>query len=60
MKHDLKQRVRLTESGEEGVIIGRAEYTYAEPSYLIRYKGGDGVQHESWWTQDAIEVVAAE
>jgi len=52
--HDLGDEVRMTHSNEEGEVIGRAEYTFSEPSYLVRYKCGDGRQAEVWWTQSAI------
>jgi hypothetical protein len=50
----LGQRVTIAESGETGEVIGRAHYTYADPSYLIRYRAGDGRAVESWWTEDAL------
>ncbi len=54
LKYALDQEVVIAASGEEGTVIGRAEYTYAEPSYLIRYKAGDGRATESWWTETAL------
>ncbi len=54
----LAQRVVITASGENGMIIGRAEYSSSEPSYLIRYCAADGRAVESWWTQSAIELAA--
>lgn len=53
---NLRVRVKLAESGETGEIIGRAEYTYMEPQYLIRYKAGDGRQVESWWGESALRA----
>ena len=38
-----------------GVVIGRAEYTYCEPQYLLRYVDHHGDPQESWWTQSALE-----
>jgi hypothetical protein len=55
MKHDLKKTVTIVVSGETGEVIGRAEYVYAEPSYLVRYKDADGRAVESWWTESALE-----
>jgi hypothetical protein len=46
--------VTLKLSGETGIVIGRAEYMDAEEGYLLRYKGADGRQVESWWTNSAI------
>jgi hypothetical protein len=42
-------------SGEQGVVIGRAEYTNADPSYYCRYKAADGRAVEGWWAEDALE-----
>lgn len=51
----LGDRKCLSESKEEGQIVGRAHYLHAEPQYLIRYRAGDGTQCETWWTESAIE-----
>ena len=53
-KYSLGDRVRLMESSEEGLVVGRAEYIHADDCYLIRYAGGDGVAREVWWTEDAL------
>ena len=50
----LNQNVKIMASGEEGVVIGVATYTYAEPSMLVRYQANDGRAVESWWTQSAL------
>jgi hypothetical protein len=55
MKFELKQKAKLIDSGECGVIIGHARYTNAEDSYLLRYKAADGKQTERWWAEDALE-----
>lgn len=55
-KFNLKQQVSIIASGEVGEIVGRAEYTTAEPTYLIRYKSTDGRAVENWWTESAIEA----
>jgi len=52
--HRLNSRVTLSESGETGKVVGRAQYTTADNSYYIRYKAADGRQVESWWTEGAI------
>lgn len=54
LKFQLDQEVVIAASGEEGKVIGRAEYTHCEPGYLIRYKAGDGRAVESWWTETAL------
>lgn len=55
MKYALKQELRITVTAEEGEVVGRAEYTYAQPSYLLRYKAADGRATEQWWPEDAVE-----
>lgn len=54
-KFTLNQEVTITASGETGEVIGRAEYSYAERSYLVRYKAGDDRAVEQWWTEQALE-----
>jgi hypothetical protein len=53
-KFELEQQVTITASGETGEVIGRAEYAYAEKSYFIRYKCGNGCAVEAWWTESAL------
>jgi len=53
----LGDAVKITTSGESGVVIGRAEYTTCEPQMQVRYKTTDGRAIESWWTQSALEAV---
>lgn len=60
MRFNLNDRVRLIGSGESGAVVGRAEYTFCEPAYLIRYKSADGRQVEQWWTDNALEIVPRE
>jgi len=59
MQHQLNTAVTITASGEQGTIIGRAEYVNAEPSYLVRYKCADGRAVENWWTESAIQPTDA-
>jgi len=54
-KFEVTQRVALTESGETGKIVARAEYDSQENQYLIRYKAGDGRQVEQWWGESAVK-----
>jgi hypothetical protein len=51
----MNQKVTLL-SGERGHIIGRAEYQHSCPSFLVRYKAGDGRLVESWWVADAMKA----
>lgn len=53
-KFDLKQVVKITESGEQGTVIGRAEYVTSEDNYYIRYKAADGRATEAWWPESAL------
>lgn len=59
MKFELKQMVKITTSGEQGVIVGRAEYSIAEPNYLLHYTQADGRAAEQWWGEFALEVTEA-
>lgn len=54
---EMRQRVKLSESNEEGAIIARAEYSYMTPQYLVRYRNGAGNQIENWWPAEAIVAV---
>ena len=56
MKYQLQQSVEITASGEKGIVIGRAEYTHAEASYLVRYKCADGRAVEAWWTESSLSL----
>lgn len=54
MIFNLMQQVTIQASGETGMVIGRAEYSFAEPAYFIRYKAADGRAIEAWWPQSAL------
>lgn len=53
---ELKQIAKISESGETGTIIGRAEYVAGENYYELRYKAADGRAVESWWPESALEA----
>lgn len=53
-KFDLGQGVTIVVSGEEGEVIGRAEFSKSEDQYLVRYKAADGRAVESWWNVSAL------
>lgn len=55
-KFELNQQVRISASAETGEVIARAEYTYCEHQYLVRYMAGDGRATEAWWTESALEA----
>ena len=52
--YKLGQEVSLSETQENGSVIGRAHYLSQEPHYLIRYAAADGRQVEVWWAETAI------
>ncbi|AEG53101.1 hypothetical protein [Sinorhizobium meliloti] len=52
----LGDSVKLSISSEVGEIVGRAQYTNANPQYLVRYLAGNGVQVESWLAEDALSA----
>jgi hypothetical protein len=54
MKYELQAKVMIEESGESGKVIGRAEYSTAEPNYLVRYAARDGRATEAWWAESAL------
>lgn len=45
---------QIVVSGENGAVIGRAQYVKDENSYLIRYKNAEGRAVEQWWPQSAL------
>lgn len=55
-KFELGQIVAISVSGEQGKIIGRAEYINSGRAYFLRYKCGDGRAVETWWPEDALET----
>jgi hypothetical protein len=57
-KFELSDHVRLSLSDEHGIVIGKAVYVNSDPSYLIRYKAGDGRQVENWQPEDALALAA--
>ena len=52
--YELGNRLAIVASEEVGLVIGRAEYTNAEPCYLLRYQRLDGSAVETWWTESAF------
>lgn len=55
-KHNLRDRVKLVESGEEGQIIGRAEYDGETNNYYIRYVAADGRLVKEWFVARDFEA----
>jgi hypothetical protein len=54
VNYELGAKLRIVCSGESGEAIGRCEYTYSEPTYLLRYVNKDGNAVEQWWPQSAL------
>ena len=49
--------VRISVSGEEGIVKGRADYGGTRPqSYLVDYKAADGRAVSAWWDLDQLET----
>ena len=55
-KFELNQIAKIKVSGEEGTIIGRADYTDHAPQYQVQYKAADGRATETWWSESALVV----
>lgn len=54
-KFVLGERLVIDVSGEEGTVIGRAEYMGAENNYLLRYRAVTGAV-ETWWAESALST----
>lgn len=54
MKFNLGEEVKLVDSGEHGKVVGRAEYTDAQPSYFVRYLNAQGRQVKEWWGESDL------
>lgn len=59
-KHLIKAPVRLVQSGESGIVTGRAQYLAGENQYRVSYVAADGRQVESWFDSWAIQAAPAE
>lgn len=54
MKFNLGDSVKITASGETGIVRGRAQYIGSEDSYLVHYKAADGRAVSDWWTESLL------
>ena len=52
----LQDAVQLNLSGEQGIVIGRAEYDHMPPQYNVRYVAADGRQVEAWLDGGALKA----
>jgi hypothetical protein len=57
---ELNQQVSILASNESGKVIGRAQYSTGENTYLIRYKAADGRAVEQWWGESALFTITRE
>lgn len=55
-KFDLNELVCIASSLERGSVIGRAQYTLSESTYLIRYVTAEGRATEAWWSESALST----
>lgn len=53
--YKLDEKVTIIDSKAPAKVVGRAHYTYADPSYYLRYLDGNGTMIEGWVSEDAIE-----
>ena len=50
-------QVKIKCSGEQGEVIGFAQYSESCDQALIRYQAADGRAVQSWWDVSAIEII---
>lgn len=48
--------LRAGSGGERGVIIGRAEYLDAPPSYYVAYTDGNGCYRKDWFGAEDLSA----
>ena len=53
--YEIGQTVEIAVSGENGEVLGRAEYSTTENSYYVRYKSADGRAVQGWWEESALK-----
>lgn len=58
-KFEMNSRVEIIESGETGVVVGRAEHNYCDAMYQVRYRSADGRAVEVWWTETSLRTPEA-
>ena len=51
---DLGDDVKLSLSGESGIVIGRADFAESDSQYYVRYLSANGRQVEDWWNANAV------
>jgi hypothetical protein len=53
-RFDLGDTATIKVSGEQGEVIGRAQYTDLPNYYQLRYKNAAGVASEQWWEDSTL------
>lgn len=56
-KFELGKKVKISISGEAGLIKGRAEYQDSPNQFYLHYQAADGRAVNSWFNEDELEVV---
>lgn len=54
---DLGDTARIKVSGEQGEVIGRADYKHDQNYFQIRYEAANGTATTKYWGADALEKV---
>lgn len=53
----LGDKLKITRSGELGIVFGRATYVDSNPQFLLRYCRADGVAADGWFHESEVELV---
>jgi len=56
-KFELRQKVFITISGEQGVVVARCEYVNRESTYEVRYVRKNGTATQVIWSESALSAV---
>lgn len=51
---DMGDTVHIKVSGEQGQVIGRADYKHDQNYFQIRYRTSNGTATTRWWGADAL------
>lgn len=60
MKFELNQGVSIDLTKTPATVIGRSDYTTADPSYLLLFKDAQGNAVEQWWSECHLAETATE
>lgn len=53
---DLDQKVIVKQTGQEGIVLGRADYRdFNKHQYSVRHINGQGDLVEPWYTEDQLQ-----